>query len=82
MGCSNGNLPGYPSARRAQHRSRTGFGVKCDQGRVTRHTPFSLDFPCEMANTTVRGALAIHGQNPQVCGGLILLKYIWFTLIM
>ena len=26
-----------------------------------------------MANTTVRGALAIHGQNPQVCGGLILL---------
>lgn len=35
-----------------------------------------------MANTTVRGAFAIHGQNPQVCGGLILLDYIRFTLII
>lgn len=35
-----------------------------------------------MANTTVRGALAIHGQNPQVCGGLTLLGYTWFTLII
>ena len=35
-----------------------------------------------MANTTVRGALAIHGQNPQVCCGYILLGLYWFTLII
>jgi pre-mRNA-splicing factor 38A len=35
-----------------------------------------------MANTTVRGALAIHGQNPQVCDGLIPLDDISFTLII
>ena len=35
-----------------------------------------------MANTTVRGALAIHGQNPQVCCGCIFLDYTWFTLII
>jgi pre-mRNA-splicing factor 38A len=28
-----------------------------------------------MANTTVRGALAIHGQNPQVRHGYVFLDY-------
>jgi len=35
-----------------------------------------------MANTTVRGALAIHGQNPQVCHWCIVLDDTWFTLII
>ena len=35
-----------------------------------------------MANTTVRGSLAIHGQNPQVRYGYIFRDYIWFTLII
>ena len=35
-----------------------------------------------MANTTVRGAFAIHGQNPQVRGRTILLDHPRFTLII
>lgn len=83
-------LPGDSSARRGQHRLRAGLEVKRDRGRVTHHRSPPVhrsdhttrpSGPRAMANTTVRGALAIHGQNPQVCHGAIPDHHTWFTLI-
>lgn len=56
----------------------TEVGSRTPTVRDSDHKPTSAH---AMANTTVRGALAIHGQNPQVCHEYIFTGYTWFTLI-
>ena len=56
----------------------TAVGSRITPVHSSDHKPSG---PRVMANTTVRGALAIHGQNPQVCREYVVLDYTWFTLI-